>query len=138
MKKSAKKLPPLQITEAAAADVVISSALARSSRPDPPTIHVEGIEATMVDVRRVLPVVPERHTFPLDFVHDAPMVKRAGGMPLIVEGLVELMPGAKVRFDRPETVPPPVRAVMKALRQRKPFYLVIGVGEEAWWVELKK
>lgn len=94
--------------------------------------------AADVDPRRVLPVVPERHTFPLDYVHDAPMVKRAGGMPLIVEGLVELMPGAKVRFDRPETIPPPVRAVMRALHKRQPFYLVIGVGDEAWWVELKK
>lgn len=129
-----KKLPPLRITEDVVED---SGTAARPGAAVVPTSSAEVQRARFVNVdeRRVLPSVPELHTFPVDFVHDHPMVRRAGGLPLIVEGIAELLPG--VRFDKPETIPPPVRAVMRALHRRSPFGLVIIVEPKAWWVDLR-
>ena len=139
------KLPKLRITEddstqragshlATARELGAPQPLAPPTRVDGGPLSASSRFVT-VDPRRVLPCVPELHTFPVGFVHDHPMVQRAGGLPLIVEGIAEFLPG--VRFDKPETIPPPVRAVMRALHRRTPFGLVIIVEPKAWWVDLR-
>jgi hypothetical protein len=88
-----------------------------------------------IDERRVLPCVPEHFVFPVSAMHDDPRVKRLGGMPIIVEGLAENLPG--VSFDKPETIPRPVKRVMRALYRGTGFGIVIIVENEAWWIDLR-
>lgn len=131
------KPPPKRIT-ADVVDVVEDSGTA--SRPGAQLVHAEptasgAVRFVHVDERRVLPGVPERYLVPVDFVHDHPKVRAAGGLSLIVETVAELMPG--VRFDKPETIPPPARAVMRAIHKRAPFGLVIIAGQKLWWVDLR-
>ena len=126
-----KKLPPLRITESVSGDPTSSFVVPTSSAE---VQRAHEVRMVTVDERRVLPYVPELFRFPVNYVHEHPMVQRAGGLPLIVEGIAELLPG--IRFDRPETIPPPARAVMRALHKRSAFGLVIIVEPKAWWVDL--
>lgn len=85
---------------------------------------------------RLLPSVPEWYRFPLQVVHGHQVVKRAGGLPLIVEGVIEMLPKSIVRLDRPENIPPPVKRLLRAVYREKPFGLVIVTEGHCDWIDV--